>query len=744
MKEAILYKKLKNKKVQCRTCAHFCVLRPKERGKCGVRENIGGKLYALNYQKLIALHADPIEKKPFYHFMPASYSLSLATVGCNFACKNCFLPETLVICQQQGPIAIEKIFNSGADLRLKEHGAQVIKINPHRAITHKGAFQKIIHAFKHPFEGEIYRIKPRYTPEITCTPSHPFFVIKKSSQGIKKIKAKDLGKDCYLLIPKNYSFPKKGFILDIKEILLRSLEKKYGIKDIALKEKMVFIKFDNKKEHLSRFIRLDNNLARLLSYYCAKGYVSKLKNSRILIFSFGKKEQKRVEETKNLLKKIFGINASIKKEKTKLSVQTKRASLAFFFKLLCGKNAPNKKIPFVLNQAPKNIVFEFLKGYLECNGRAKKDNFIVINTASKKLALGIYWLWLKMGFLPSFYEQHPKIKNRTTNQPSLYYLKLKAQGLKNKFLFSNKKIKLDPKNRKNPNPSENNKYWLVPIVKISKENYSGWVYNIEVEKDHSYLANFISVGNCQNYDISQSYKGAKKIPGKKTPPKEIVESALKNKLPSIAYTYVEPTIFLEYALEIMKLAKEKGIKNVWVSNGFLSQESAKLIIPYLDAINIDIKSFSDSFYQSICQGRLKPVLETARLMKGSGVWVEITTLIIPTLSDSPKMLKRLAHWISKNLGPETPWHISQFSGTISWKLQDLPDTPFEALKTAYKIGKKSGLKYVYTGNVPNLPTEDTFCPKCNTLCIDRTGYLVQRYDKNGKCPKCGQDLNLIL
>ena len=250
--------------------------------------------------------------------------------------------------------------------------------------------------------------------------------------------------------------------------------------------------------------------------------------------------------------------------------------------------------------------------------------------------------------------------------------------------------------------------------------------------------------NCQNWDISQAPKPNKSVLGDDLPPEEIVKLTIKNKLPSISYTYTEPGIFSGYALDTMKLAKKAGLKNNWVSNGFLSPESTKLVIPYLDAINIDIKSFSDEFYRENCGARLQPVLDTAKLMKKSGVWVEITTLVIPTLSDSEEMFKNIAKFIKEELGLETPWHVSQFSGAISWKLQHIPDTPVETLQSAWKIGKEAGLKYVYTGNVPGLPSEDTFCPKCGGLCIDRTNYIIHRYDKAGKCPKCGQDLNLIL
>ena len=250
--------------------------------------------------------------------------------------------------------------------------------------------------------------------------------------------------------------------------------------------------------------------------------------------------------------------------------------------------------------------------------------------------------------------------------------------------------------------------------------------------------------NCQNWDISQSFKSTKEIPGEDVLPEEIIKMALKNNLPSISYTYTEPTIFIEYALDTMKLARKAGLKNNFVSNGFMSEESAKLVIPYLDANNIDIKGFSEEFYRENCGGKFQPVLDTAKLMKKSGVWVEITTLVIPTLSDDLDMLKEIAEFIYKELGPETPWHVSQFSGAISWKLQHLPDTPIETLEKAYKIGKEVGLKYVYTGNIPGHQAENTYCPKCGEIAINRVNYIVHRHDKNGKCPKCGADLNLIL
>jgi len=252
--------------------------------------------------------------------------------------------------------------------------------------------------------------------------------------------------------------------------------------------------------------------------------------------------------------------------------------------------------------------------------------------------------------------------------------------------------------------------------------------------------------NCQNWQISQASKQSGytdlAITGEELPPEKVVQDALDNNCQSIAYTYTEPTIFMDYALDCMKLAKEKNIKNVWVSNGYMSDETLKLIIPYLDAINVDLKFFNNKKYQKTCSGELEPILKNLKTLKKAGVWVEITTLSIPTLSDDKETFDNIAKFIKNNLGAETPWHVSAFSPEISYKLQHLPHTDIKTLKTAYEIGKKEGLKYVYTGNVPSLDSENTYCPKCGNIVIERLGFSINRLDKQGKCPKCNEDINL--
>ena len=212
---------------------------------------------------------------------------------------------------------------------------------------------------------------------------------------------------------------------------------------------------------------------------------------------------------------------------------------------------------------------------------------------------------------------------------------------------------------------------------------------------------------CQNHQISQIGKGLGFTTfNKEIAPEKIVEMALGSKCPSISYTYTEPTVFLEYAFDIMKIAKQTGLKNIWVSNGFFSPQTFELILPHLDAANIDLKSFDDKFYQKYCGGRLAPILKNLKKLKQApstssrqAVWLEVTTLVIPTLNDSPTIFEKIAEFIANDLGPEIPWHISRFSPEISWKLKHLPATPLATLETAYEISQKYGLKNVHLGNV---------------------------------------------
>jgi len=244
--------------------------------------------------------------------------------------------------------------------------------------------------------------------------------------------------------------------------------------------------------------------------------------------------------------------------------------------------------------------------------------------------------------------------------------------------------------------------------------------------------------NCQNYDVSQMPKPQKPIFGEDATPEEIVEAAKRYKCESIAYTYTEPTIFFEYAYDIARLARKEGIKNVFVSNGYITEEALRVIAPYLDASNIDLKGFSDEFYRKLCGAHLNPVLDAIRLHKELGIWIEITTLVIPSLNDSEENFRKIADFI-KDLDDGIPWHVTRFYP--AYRLFDLPPTPVDTLDKARKIGLEVGLKYVYQGNIPE-EGENTYCPSCGKLLIKRHDYeVMQNIIKDSKCPYCGTKID---
>jgi len=245
--------------------------------------------------------------------------------------------------------------------------------------------------------------------------------------------------------------------------------------------------------------------------------------------------------------------------------------------------------------------------------------------------------------------------------------------------------------------------------------------------------------HCQNSDISQlPHDRAGMILGDAVSPETIVDSALRYQCSSISYTYTEPTIYFELAYDTAKLAAEKGLKNVFVTNGYITPEALKMIQPYLHAANIDLKGFRDSFYKDICGARLQPVLDSIMLYKELGIWIEITTLIIPGLNDSDEELDGIAKFLV-SVGEDIPWHVSRFHPT--YKLQDAPITPVNTLKRAREIGLAAGLRYVYEGNVPG-EGEDTICWNCKQRLISRQGFsILSNKCKDGFCASCGSRID---
>ena len=243
---------------------------------------------------------------------------------------------------------------------------------------------------------------------------------------------------------------------------------------------------------------------------------------------------------------------------------------------------------------------------------------------------------------------------------------------------------------------------------------------------------------CQNWEIYQIVREQDLIAGKKASPEQIVSAAQRAGCRSIAYTYTEPTVFFEYAYDTACLAREAGLANIYVTNGYMTEEMLEALHPVLDAANVDLKAFCDETYKKYVGARLQPVLDSLKRMKALRIWLEVTTLVIPGINDDSAELRDAASFVAQELGVETPWHISRFFP--AYEMTDIPSTPVETLHRAREIGLEAGLKYVYVGNVPDDGNQDTACPECGRVVTRRHGFAVTNCIRNGRCPDCGASI----
>ena len=243
--------------------------------------------------------------------------------------------------------------------------------------------------------------------------------------------------------------------------------------------------------------------------------------------------------------------------------------------------------------------------------------------------------------------------------------------------------------------------------------------------------------HCQNWHLSQS--SSEDLNCYSYAPEEIIKQAQTHNLSSISFTYTEPTVYYEYLYDISVIAKQRGLKTSIVSNGYINREPLQKLLSALDAVKIDLKGFSETFYKEVCSATLKPVLESLLTVKKENIWLEIVNLVIPTLNDDPRMIDETCRWIKENLGLDTPLHFTRFFP--NYKLSDLPPTPLSTLDQAYNIAKKNGMRYVYIGNVPGHVYNSTFCPFCNRKIIHRTNFDVLEMNVlNGKCRFCNSPI----
>lgn len=354
------------------------------------------------------------------------------------------------------------------------------------------------------------------------------------------------------------------------------------------------------------------------------------------------------------------------------------------------------------------------------------------------LVRGIFpcWLLFLLQSSPSYGQKRAEIL-----QEARYYKKLSQGKVQCHLCFRGCEIPLGKRgfcrNRENINGTLFSLVYAKPaalqIDPIEKEPSFHMIPGTKILCTATASCNF-RCKFCHNWHLSQ--RSVEEVPSFIMRPEEIVRKAIEYRCATVSFTYSEPTVFYEFMFDVVRIAKERGLKTLYHTNGSISFEPLLDLLKYMDAVTVDLKAFTEKFYADISSSELEPVLHTLKTIHASGRHLEIVNLIIPTLNDDPFDLKRMCHWIRHNLGKNVPIHFNRFFP--NYKLTHIPPTPLETLEKAYKIAKEEGLEYVYIGNVPGHERNSTFCPRCGKKIIHRTHFSVSINDvRNGKCRFCG-------
>jgi pyruvate formate lyase activating enzyme len=488
------------------------------------------------------------------------------------------------------------------------------------------------------------------------------------------------------------------------------------------------------KEHtpgMPRRLHLDEDLAALFGYFAAEGSVLHSRarvHSAELIFSLGHHEQELAERISKLVVQVFGLQSHLSKRHTTLCVVVGKASAALFFESICGTGSRRKRVPAQLFSAPPSVVEAFLNAYAEGDGSRTPSGRVSVTTVSRQLAVGVAWLALRTGRFPWIGEarqaREGRVLGRTVQRAPFQFIVNWLTGVSKRYWLR-----------------EDRRYFYIPIRSIRTRHYDGWVYNLEVEEDRSYLAQFIATHNCQNALTSQALRDpAMGTPPQEVTPADVVAAAKRTGARILTSTYNEPLITSEWGVEIFKAGKAAGLTGSYVSNGNATPEVLDYIRPWVELYKIDLKSFDDRHYRQL-GGVLKTVLDGIRMVHARGFWLEIVTLTIPGFNDSDAELRDIAQFLV-SISPDIPWHVTAFHP--DYKMTDRGGTPAATLLRAAEIGVAAGLRYVYAGNLPGRvgPFEDTRCPGCGDAVVRRAGYRILEYrlQPGGRCPRCGAAL----
>jgi pyruvate formate lyase activating enzyme len=770
-----LIERLAGNDVRCYACGHRCLVKEGRRGICKVRYNEGGRLLVpTNY--VAALACDPTEKKPFFHALPGSDTLTFGMLGCDLHCGYCFTGDTVIV-TDRGTMNFADAFDAAMRVE-KQPDAEIAFPENLRAVAASGSLRRVHGIFKHYYRGQLAVIRPFYLPALRCTPDHRVYATTRADVAPELIPAQQLTDKHYLAIPRRYSFSSTQVIDAAQELsdykiayrvpwklsasvrqsiveatargetsraigaelgkdasYIRHVRSKMGrgrADDLRTGKATLedeTIRFPNEhKPGIPASIPLDVEMARLLGFYCAEGSVCSDKtrpNSHVLNFSFSHSEIDLVQETIRLLKKCLNVNAVQIKRATTLAVVVNKTSAALLFKSLAGKRSGEKRVPTIIFDAHREIVRAFLDAYVTGDGHRYPNGKVSVTTISREMAYGIAWLALKLGHLPSVYDaamtEQGFVQNRLVKRAPHQYT---IVWYENATPFTRKAV-------------ETETHYLIPLRELFFTDYEGDVYNMEVEEEHNYLAGFFLVSNCQNWLTSQALRDKSAgVEPKLISADRLVALALTHGARMVGSSYNEPLITAEWAVEVFKRAKPAGLKTAFISNGNATPQVLDFLRPWTDCYKIDLKSMNDRNYRQL-GGVVGNILETIKMVYERGFWTEIVTLIVPGFNDSDDELKRAADYIA-SVSTDIPWHVTAFHQ--DYNMTENANTTAEQLLRACEIGRAAGLRYIYAGNQPGRVGrwENTYCPSCDELLIKRDGYIIKQMNVThvGACPSC--------
>ncbi len=687
-KEAELYRPLLNGKVQCTACARLCQIGEGQVGLCGVRGVVGGKLYLLVYGRVMAGHIDPIEKKPVVHYKPGSKIFSIATSGCNWLCHSA---GTKILLSDGAEKAVEAILPGDMVWSYDVDGG--MRIEP-SVVTHTASRM-----------GQLWEVTYGDNDQepILLTEEHPVL----TSGGWKTVKQLSEGDS----------------ILRVWQAQTAIWGQKHA-------------------EH--------RRIGIFTCYHCAKrvsGY-AEWNRHRGDCYTRGMqhppellaKYRERMK-SKNPMKDPDVARRALNSSKERFLRDPTHGWHKNVERLQSWLHKHPSVSQLVLYQLLHDLGLPFER---ECRIRVEKrleksKSYYIADAAfiDTKLDVEVDGWW---HFNNSVVRETDHVRDETLRANGWDVLRIPGS-----YVFNHpEESKALVVERLSKPRMENMRHW-VDVKSIHPTSRTETVYSIETVTNHNYVADGILVHNCkycQNYDISQR----RKIEGEVNSPSGIVDQAQAFGCEGIAYTYNQPTIFMEYARDVGKIARSKGLFNIFVSNGYDTPETVGMMKDFLDCVTVDFKGSGETGFvrQFIGIPNADPIFQSLLDVKNkTKVHVEITDLIVPRVGESLEAAEKLCRWVYDNLGPDTPVHFLRFHP--DYKMMDFPWTPVETLEKHYEIGKKAGLNYVYIGNVPGHPAESTYCPGCGKVLIKRYGYEILEYnlDDRNMCNSCGQKTPIV-